>query len=97
MGNFESELFTVVDSILLLLGESPRIVRDEHFSSPASSFPAVAAVSSSELLSNDDDTLMSASSSLQQLQSSSQMTNFNASSITDMITTDDDLPNKLQE
>lgn len=28
MGNFETELFTVVDSILQLLGEQPKVVRE---------------------------------------------------------------------
>jgi len=28
MGNFEAELFTVVDSILELLGETPKVARD---------------------------------------------------------------------
>jgi len=29
MGNFEAELFTVVDSILELLGETPKVTRDQ--------------------------------------------------------------------
>jgi len=29
MGNFEAELFTVVDSILELLGERPKVIRGQ--------------------------------------------------------------------
>jgi len=29
MGNFEAELFTVVDSILELLGETPKVARGQ--------------------------------------------------------------------
>jgi len=30
MGNFEAELFAVVDTILELLGETPKVTRDHY-------------------------------------------------------------------